>query len=552
MSLSKMTVPGRLSWELLLLWAGLAVGCTELPAQDSGGPLLPEQAAYDVTFYDLNVSVDPANEALKGRLTVQADVVDSLDVFVLDLDRRLEVHGVRLEKEGARPSLSFDRRENGNRLWIDLPEERGPGHAVRVTVTYGGQPRVAPNPPWDGGVTWGQTPDGVPWVATSCQMAGADLWWPVKDHPSDEPDSMAVSITVPDTLVAASNGHLRGVESASDSTQTFHWQVSTSINPYGVTLNVAPYVRVDTSYGSTAGEEVPVSAYVLPSDTTRARGRLPHFLEQVRFLEETIGSYPFRADKYGIAQTPFLGMEHQTLIAYGNDFRQQGGLGYDAGFDALHFHELAHEWYGNCLTVRDWKDFWLHEGTATYLEAIYAESLRGEEAYHDLIGFFRQQVSGTSRIARRQATSAQAIYSREVYYKGALVLHTLRSMIGGDAVETLLRRFVVPNGADGPVCRHVDTDEFLRVAESISGQDLDAWAETYLYRSSLPRLDTTRTDESLRLEWTDAAESFAVPVPVDVDGTERRIPMTGGTGELSVSPDAAVRIDPEGWVLRSQ
>jgi aminopeptidase N len=480
---------------------------------------------------------------------VRADVTDSLRAFVLNLDRRLAVTEAAL---AGGPSLPVERRADGNEVWMALPAPRGPGDVVRVRVAYEGTPRVAPNPPWEGGLTWAETPGGAPWVATSGQTAGADLWWPVKDHPGDEPDSMNIALTVPDTLVAASNGVLRAVEPATDSTETYRWHVSTAINPYTVTMNVAPYAALDTTYASTAGTRVPVTFYALPADTARARAALPGFLDQVRFLEETLGPYPFRADKYGVAQTPFLGMEHQTLIAYGHDFRD-GGLGYDAPFDALHFHELAHEWYGNCLTVRDWKDFWLHEGTATYLEALYTEALEGTAAYHERVDYFRRQVTAREPIARRGPTSAQTIYGRDVYFKGALVLHTLRSMMGRKATERLLRRFVYPD--DRPpasACRHVDTEAFLRAAEARVGRSLDAFAGTYLYQSTLPRLDSTRTDGQLRLRWTDAAAGFAVPVPVRIDGETRTVSMTDGEGQIAVPAGASVRIDPKGWVLRRQ
>jgi len=544
-------LPARSSLVLLLLWSLFTVGCQEVPAQDSGGALSPEQAAYDVTFYDLSVSVHPAQQTIEGTLTVRAEVVDPIDEFVLNLDHRLSVTRVWSGKSSSQ-SLSMERKDGGNEVWISLLEEKTAGDRVEVTLAYEGTPRVAPDPPWDGGFTWAQTPSGAPWIATSCQTAGADLWWPVKDHPSDEPDSMDVAITVPDTLVAASNGHLRNVERVSDSTQTYHWHTSTSINTYGVSLNVAPYVRIDSIYRSTDGTEVPVSFYALPSDTAAARSQLPHFLDHVRFLEETLGPYPFRADKYGLAQTPFLGMEHQTLIAYGHDFHT-GGLGYDAAFDALHFHELAHEWFGNCLTVQDWKDFWLHEGTATYLEALYAESLEGEDAYHEIIGHARRQIANQRPIARASPATAQEMYDRDVYYKGALVLHTLRSMIGADSLQTVLSRFLSPGSADGQACRHVGTDDFLSVAESVADRSLDGFAETYLYQASLPRLDTTRTRESLRLEWKNTAgDGFAVPVHVRVADTTRRVSMDGGTGRIAVPTDAPVQIDPEGWVLRAK
>lgn len=538
----------------LLLLAALLAGCTAAPAQDSGGPLLPEQAAYDVTHYDLAVAVDPAQRRISGEVTVHAVVEDRLEHLVLNLDRRLAVTKAwpAGTPANARP---VERRNNDNQVWIELDPPRVRGDTVRVSLAYEGIPRAAPGAPWDGGLSWDTTPSGAPWIATSCQTEGADLWWPVKDHPSDEPDSMDLAFTVPDSLVAASNGRLQSVERASDSTKTYRWHVSTPINTYNVTLNAAPYVHLDTTYASTSGASVPVSAYVLPSDSARAAEALPDFLRQLRFLEQTLGPYPPRADKYGLAQTPFLGMEHQSLIAYGHDFTT-GGVGYEAPYDALHFHELAHEWYGNLITVHDWKDFWLHEGTATYLEALYTEHRQGERAYHERIDYFRRAMSGERPVARRTPTSAEAIYHRDVYYRGAMVLHTLRYVVGEAALRTLLRRFAYPDGAEtgrSAPFRHVTTTDFVRLAEEVSGRSLTALFEVYLYRGALPVLETERAEGQLRLRWTNTGDlSFAVPVPVRVDGHTRRVSMRGGTGTVTVPREATVEVDPAGWVLRAE
>lgn len=538
---------------LFLVAVGLS-GCAEAPAQDSGGPLLPEQAAYDVIHYDLAVTVDPAQKRIDGQVNVHAVVKDRLEELVLNLDRRLSVSKAWTMGHSSNPH-PVERRDDRNEVWIDLAEAREPGDTLHVSVSYGGTPRTAPRAPWDGGFSWSTTPSGDPWIATSCQTEGADLWWPVKDHPSDEPDSMDLAFTVPDSLTAASNGVLRDMERASDSTRTFRWHISTPINTYNVTLNVAPYVHLDTTYASTSGTSVPVSAYVLPGDSARAANALPRFLDQVRFLEETLGPYPPRADKYGIAQTPFLGMEHQSLIAYGHDYTT-GGIGYEAPFDALHFHELAHEWYGNLVTVQDWKDFWLHEGPATYLEALYAEHLEGDSAYHARTDYFRDQMTGGSPIARREPTTAEAIYNRDVYYRGAVTLHTLRYLVGEETLRAILRRFVYPEETASDrraPFRHVTTDDFIRVAEKVSGRSLEAFFEVYLYQPALPVLDVERTNGTLQLRWTETGDvTFEVPVPVAVDDSTKRVAMTDGTGSVAVPEGANLRVDPNGWVLRAK
>ena len=530
------------------------VGCQGGSSQPTQQGLPSAQAAYDVLHYDLDVRVHPAQETLDGQVILRAAVRDSLSSVLLDLDHRLTVDRAWRPQVRQR-ALPVERTTGGNRLRVQLDTARAPGDTVHLAVAYHGAPRVAPNPPWDGGLTWSHTPTGAPWIGTSVQTAGADLWWPVKDHPGDEPDSMDIAFTVPDSLVAASNGRLRGVEQTSDTTRTYRWHVSVPINAYNVTLNVAPYTRIDTAYASSAGGDVPVSFYALPSDSGRAARALPGFLEQVRFLEETLGPYPPRADKYGVAQAPFLGMEHQSLIAYGHTF-SDGGLGYDAPFDVLHFHELAHEWYGNLVTVQNWKDFWIHEGPATYLEALYAEYLRGDSAYHAVTDHFGSRVTGGVQIAREGPTPASEIYHRDVYFRGAMMLHTLRYWVGEEHLRTILRRFVYPEetaDADVPPFRHVTTQDFVEMAETVADRPLGDFFQVYLYRAALPRLETDRTDGTLQLQWTHTGDAtLEVPVPVQVNGTLRRVAMDGGEGTVAVPAGADVQIDPQGWLLRAK
>ncbi|HYE66667.1 MAG TPA: hypothetical protein VD966_13850, partial [Pyrinomonadaceae bacterium] len=304
---------------------------------DSGGPLMPEQAAYDVTFYDLALRINPTEQSIAGVLTAHARIVHPTEWFVLDLDTPLVVDSVAAVGRGAETQpLRFERR--GGKLWIAFPLTMQPGEMVKVRVAYGGKPRVARRPPWVGGFVWEKTPGGEPWVAVACQNDGADLWWPCKDHPSDEPDSMALHITVPQSLVCAANGQLQSVVKNNDGTHTFNWFISAPINNYSVSINVAPYRTIEGPYRSLSGETVPVTFWVLPEDYEKGRQLFPQFLEHLRFLEQHLGPYPFRADKIGVAQTPYLGMEHQTIIAYGNRYRRPS---FD--YDWLHHHEMSHE-----------------------------------------------------------------------------------------------------------------------------------------------------------------------------------------------------------------
>ncbi len=549
-----------------LMWSMLQTACAQrlLDRQvtnHSGGPLMPEQAAYDVTFYDLALRVDPAARRIDGVLEVQARVVQPLIWFVLDLDTALTVRKVEEQVAGQWVQRVFEHRADG-RIWTHLTYTRQPAERIVLRVHYGGVPREAPYPPWIGGFTWARTADGQPWIATSNQGEGADLWWPCKDHPSDEPDSMALHITVPEPLVVASNGRLRRVEAHANGTRTYHWFVSTPINNYGVALNIAPYRTVDTTYVSVAGDTIPVTFWVLPERENDARRMLPEFLDHLAFYERLLGPYPFRADKYGIAQTPFLGMEHQTIIAYGSDFSDQ-----PYGFDWLHHHELGHEWWGNLVTAYDWKDFWLHEGFATYMQALYAEARFGLKAYQAELNRYRPAIRNRRPIAPRTSKTTTEMYfadpttgrtDNDIYYKGAWVLHTLRYLVGDSAFFQALRRMAYPDPAleqiaDGRQCRFATTDDFITLVETISGQELDWFFEVYVRRAELPRLIVRREPDRLRLRWETPDDlPFPMPVEVQIGDTRHRIPMSNGEAVLPLGElEAEPIVDPDHRILRA-
>lgn len=527
------------------------------PITDSGGPLDPEQAAYDVRFYDLALTLDPAAKTIDGRLTVHAAVVQPLDRLVLDLDTLLAVEEATLEG-GERVPVE----RQGGRLYLALGRTYQPGERVVATIRYGGAPRVAPRPPWSGGFTWATTPDGQPWIATSVQGEGADLWWPVKDHPSDEPDSMAIAVTVPAPLVVATNGRLRGVDTGPDGQRTYRWFVSTPINNYGVALNVAPYQALDTTYTSVTGEAVPVTFWVLPERAADGRRQLPQFLDHLAFYEELLGPYPFRADKYGVAHTPHLGMEHQTIIAYGSTFDDG-----DRGYDWLHHHELGHEWWGNLVTAFDWRDFWIHEGFCTYMQALYGERLRGEAGYLQELQNYRGALRNVKPVAPREATTTDQIYfidvergdsNNDIYYKGSWVLHTLRYLVGREALLTMLRRMAYPDPAlerttDGSAARFVSTQDFVTIAEAVAGRPLGWFFDVYVRQPALPRLVAERRGASLHLRWdVPGGLPFPMPVEVVVDGTPRRVELPEGQATLTVPAGAEVAVDPKGWVLKAE
>ena len=538
----------------------LAIAATPLIGQtrdtyDSGGALTPDQAAYDALFYALDVRVQPADSSIAGSLTMTARLDSSIEAVGLDLDPLLTIDGVHAGDPNSLEPVEW-KRDRG-RIRIALPAGIEPGDMFQVRVDYAGQPRVAPRPPWDGGFTWARTADGSPWIATSNQMIGADVWWPVKDHVSDKPDSMSIRVTVPEPLFVATNGRLRGTAQPEPGYTTYDWFVSTPISTYNVALNIAPYVQLDTTLTSLTGESFPISFWVLPEDEEKGRVLFDEIVDQVRWFEIEIGPYPFRADKYGVAQTPHLGMEHQSIIAYGANF-SNGAMtgGVDWGFDALHHHELSHEWWGNMVTNADWKDMWIHEGFGTYMQALYIEDRQGIDRYHDYMNSFSHRMGNRKPVAPRGTTTAQEIYDgHDIYFKGAWVLHTLRYLIGDDALMLALRRMAYPTpeawrASDGSQVRFADTDEFVAIAEEAAATELDWFFDVYVHEAELPELELTRTEGALEIKWRAPRDlPFFMPVEIRIDGQTRRVDVPEGGATIDVPAGAGVVVDPNQWLL---
>lgn len=544
-------------WKLFVIAAMLwpASGYSQTPIYDTGGPLMPEQAAYDVTFYGLDIQVFPDERRIEGLLRAEVQVAHPMYWLVLDLDTLLAVNGIwQLQEDGARTLRPF--RREGGKLWVDLGATHQPGQKAVVEVAYGGNPRTAVRAPWDGGFSWARTPSGAHWIATTCQGEGADIWWPVKDHVSDEPDSMWLRVRVPDPLVAACNGRLRRTEPHADGTTTYHWFISNPINVYNVALNIAPYRSIEGSMDCVTGEQYPVVFYVLPEDYEKGQKLFPEILEHLRFFEKLLGPYPFRADKYGVAQTPHLGMEHQSIIAYGANFKN-GAMtgGKDWGFDALHQHELAHEWWGNLVTNSDWRDMWLHEGFGTYMQPLYAEQLGGKERYREYMRnmrFFPNRLA----VAPRASQTGKEIYRAPIYNKGAWVLHTLRFLMGEEPFFRALRRMAYPDPAmekitDGRQTRFAVTDDFLRICEAESGLQLDWFFEAYLRQAALPKLYSKIENQTLSLRWESSAPEMPFLMPVEVEfGKERkRLQIPAGGLVVPLGKNEKPVVDPDGWLL---
>lgn len=511
--------------------------------QSSGGELKLRQAAFDVLAYDIAIKVDPAKKSISGITKMDAKVVIPTATIIINLDDPYTVTKVTDGKQ----DLRFEREKGEIRIYFSLSKQ--PGESIHIETTYAGTPRVARNAPWDGGTVWAKTPSGADWISVALQGAGADLLFPCKDHPSDRPNSATMRLTVPDPLIAVGPGKLQKTTKNADQTTTFDWYMALPINNYSLVFNAAPYELVTDSVQSVAGQKIPIHYYVLPENKTKAPKLIEEQKKYLAFMEKYCGPFPFRSIRAGIVETPHLGMEHSTAIAYGNRYRFAPD-----GLDWLLLHEFGHEWWANLVANADWRDMWIHEGFQSFLDTFYIEQIRGKDAYFAAMKGRKRNVSNRAPVAPREETSSEA-YGGDIYDKGALILHSLRYLVGDDAFLRSIRRMAYPTPesekwADGRALRLVTTDDFVTIASRESGQDLSWFFEVYLRHAKLPVLKRTITDSVLNLEWeTVNGLPFSMPIDVIANGKTIRVPMTRGKGSVPFTGPEPL-IDPNGWVLR--
>jgi len=517
-------------------------------SQDSGGKLIPEQRCYDVKFYDITLTIDPMEKVIAGYTIIKASAVTDLQKIIVDLDNTFTISEFVRVDNGNETEIPYQ-HENG-KIAITFPNIIKMGESFSVRISYAGAPRVAKRPPWDDGFIWSKTKNGKDWISVTCQGGGADIWWPCKDHPSDEPDSVATHFTIPADLVCIGSGKLSSSVDNKDGTKTWNWFSHTPINNYNVMFYIGPYQAIDYDYTSVTGEKFPFTVWVLPESLEKAKAHAPEFLKQMKVQEELIGPYPFRIDKYSVVEAPHLGMEHQTAIAYGYGWKNHEKF----PFDWLHQHEFSHEWWGNLVTVADWSDFWIHEGIGTYMQPLYLEKVYGKQMYLDYMKSIKR-FSNKQPLAPRGEKTSGEIYGGDIYYKGGWVVHTLRYYLGDETFFKVLRRWAYPTEAmekikTGAQCRNATTDELLQMAEKFSDKKLDWFWEVYIRQASLPKLHYKQDQNRLILWWeTENNISFSLPVDIKVAGEIKRVEMIGGKGEIALTQNSEFTIDPSEWLL---
>ena len=518
----------------------------------SGGPIDPVQAKMRLTHADLTVALDPVKKTLEGVAILGVKLSGDTDRLVLDLDRNLAVSAISIDSV----ALTSGARSNPDgRMTIRLPQPAMAGQTLSVSITYGGTPHVAVRAPWDDGIVWSKTPDGQPWVATTAQGYGCDLYWPCIDHPLGEVDSADIHLTTPAGLVGLSNGVSMGKTELSDGRVTWHWR-SGSINPYLIAFNIGPFVEIGGTYHSRYGNSFPMQLWVLKGNEDKARQLFAEFAPTLDFFESKIGPFPFGDQKMGVVEVPYLGMEHQTINGYGNGFRPA-----PEGFDWLFQHEFSHEWFGNQLTAADWDDFWLHEGFGNYMQPLYGLWREGQARYDAMMMTARVRILNRAPIVSGHPMSADDVYEDgrggpggDIYYKGEWVLHTLRNLIGDDAFFAATRKLVYGRSDPKPgnfKPRLGTTAEFERDVNEAAGRDLSWFFAVYLHKAALPELIEERVADRLTLRWKTPDDlPFPMPVEVEIDGKVRSVAMPDGRADIAVPAGAHLVIDPLAKILR--
>jgi aminopeptidase N len=516
---------------------------------DSGGPLSPNQAAYNVNYYDLDLEINPTAQTIGGSLLCRVEIINQIDSLVLDLDNPFIIDSILFKlNDGTYSNVTFNHA--AGKVYINIPLSVTNGDMVSVQIFYNGAPRVAINPPWEVGFVWETTSTGSHWIGVACEDDGADIWWPCKDHPSDEPDSMSMSFTVPNPLTCVSNGRYLGSADNGNGTSTFNWFISTPINNYNVSIYAAEYSLIEDTYFSVSGDSIPFFFWVLPEDYTTAVNYMNVFLNEFNFLESICGPFPFGTDKHGWAHAPYWGMEHQTIIAYGHNFTLNSW-----GMDYIHYHELAHEWWGNLITAKDWADIWIHEGMATYTEALYVEHLSGMNSYHQYMDYKRPSDNHSQPLAPRAALTAGQGFSLNPYNRGASVMHTLRYHLGDSTFFNLFKRWAYPDSTDfnntnGRLCRILSTDDMKNQAEAETGIELDPFFEVFFREATYPILRIERGNNEANFTWdTETNVLLDVNIPITLNGIDSTVEMTAGQGSMSILLNDNLVIDPKQWIL---
>ncbi|MSO31045.1 MAG: M1 family peptidase [Acidobacteria bacterium] len=471
------------------------------------------RANNDLLFYRLNVRVDPATKSITGTNTIRFRMLSDDTRIQLELYPDLTIDRVLLETT----PLKYERKLST--VYIDFPTTLRSGRTYSIDFSYSGKPREQGR---FGGMAFRTDPAGRPWITTAAEDEGASTWWPCKDQWRDEPEGMQISVAVPNNLMDVSNGKFVGKADLGDGYTRWDWLVQYPINSYGVALNIGAYAHFGEKLG-----DLSLDYYVLPENLERARLQFAQARPMIEIFQRYFGEYPFAKDGYKLVEVPYLGMEHQSAVAYGNNFangylgRDFTGVGISTRFDFIIIHESAHEWFGNAVSAADVSDMWIHEGWGTYLEALYVEQRWGKEAALKYVNGEKPKVKNQEPVITQRGIHRSP--TQDMYFKGALFINTLRSVVDDDARwEKLLRNFY-----QRFKYQTIMTEDVVQFFNAQLGRNLTPIFDQYLRRAALPTLELAFTEPgTLAYRWKADERTFAMPVRIGAHGTWQVIEPT--------------------------
>ena len=526
---------------VILFSQGIMGDKTEFSRQDTlRGSITKERSWWDLNRYHLDISVKPEEKFISGYNKISYTVLKSHDLMQIDLQAPL------ILTKATQDNSELEIIHDGNAHFIKLEKKQNVGSKEELVVYYEGNPRVAVRAPWDGGISWEKDKNGNHFIASSCQGLGASVWWPNKDHMYDEPESMLMSVNVPKGLTNVSNGRLVKVDEMSDST-TFHWEVVNPINNYGVNINIGDYVNFSEVYKGEKGN-LDMDYYVLSYNLEKAKVHFVDAIKTMQAFEYWFGPYPFYEDSFKLVETPYLGMEHQSSVTYGNKYRKGylgrdlSGTGWGLKFDYIIIHETGHEWFANNITYKDIADMWVHEGFTTYSENLFVDYHFGKKASSEYVIGTRRGIGNKKPIIGPYNVNKGG--SGDMYSKGANLLHTLRQVAGNDKVWRNILR-----GLNKEFYHQtVTTQQVESYISTQAGLNLGKVFDQYLRDVRIPIFEYYFQGEELQYRWTNAVKDFDMPVDVLLDGKAVRLQTKTAWQTLEVGTVQEVVVDPDYYV----
>ena len=481
------------------------------------GTITPERAWWNLKHYHLKVAVHPETKSLKGSNTIQFEVLSPHNSLQIDLMEPLQITKAIWHKADSNIDLNFHRE--GHVYWLKLPESPAIKTNQKITVYYEGQPTVSKNPPWSGGIVWKKDQNGNDFIATANQGIGASVWWPNKDHDYDEPDlGMKMSVTVPEHLTDVSNGRLLGTDhDPITKTKTFHWEVKNPINNYGVNLNIGDYVHFSEVYKGLKGD-LDCDYWVLRYNLEKAKKQFKQGAMTLEAFEHWFGPYPFYEDSYKLVEAPYLGMEHQSSVTYGNNYnngylgRDLSGTGVGLKFDFIIVHESGHEWFANSITNKDVADMWIHESFTAYSETLFVNYHFSKKEAEDYVIGTRRSIQNDRPIIGVYNMNHEG--SGDMYYKGANMLHTIRQMVNDDKKWRQLLLDINKTFYH----QQITTTQMEQFIMDKTGLELHGFFDQYLRTIKIPEFTYSIKKKRLEFSLKNAVSNLKFPIKVWING----------------------------------